>query len=186
MNVGTQLLRVYAPAPYGVAATSFRGVGPMDARFDHHRGSRHRPADDGERGVLYAARTLVCALGERFGDVGAITFEGHRIAALQLRTTVTLLDLRGTAARAAGTIPAIGMVGERDVTQAWSRWWYEQPELGEVGGLLYSSAQTGSEAVALWERCASALRAVGDWPLEAEEIRSEIEVAADELRLPIL
>lgn len=182
----TRLLRIYSPDPYGTGPTTFRAFGPTNARFDHHRSPRNAPAVDAECRILYAAPELTCALGERFGDERTITVSGNHLARLRLARDVELLDLRGLAARAAGTIPAIGSVGERDVTQAWSSWWHEHPDLQHVDGLTYVSAQTGLDCLALWQRAEDAIDCERDWPLDAPEIRDDLDLAADALDLPTL
>jgi hypothetical protein len=179
----SRLLRIYSPEPYRTGPTTFRAFGPANARFDHHRSSRSAPAVDPDCRILYAAPDLVCALGERFGDEGTITLSGNRLARLRLTRDIALLDLRGLAARAAGTIPAIGSVGEREITQAWSRWWHDHAALSRVDGLIYTSAQTGLDCIALWQRAEDAIDRDGDWPLGAPEIRDDLELAADELDL---
>jgi predicted NAD/FAD-dependent oxidoreductase len=77
------------------------------------------------------------------------------------------------------------MVGERSRTQAWSRWFYEHPDLQAAHGLVYASAQTGHDAHVIWERAAGAITAGEDWSLGAPEIQDDVELAADELNLPL-
>lgn len=179
------LLRIYAPGRHGTGPDRFRRFGPL-ARFDHHRAPFAAPADDDGRAVLYAGRSLVCCVAEVFGDVGLVQSDGFRFARLACTRRLRLLDLRAAAATAAGTIPAIGAVGERDVTQAWSRWWHEQAELTAVDGLLSTSAQCGEDAITLWERAEGALRVVRDLPLDAPELFDELTVAAHAVRLAVV
>ncbi len=180
---GDHLLRIYAPEPYDTGPLTFREFGPLN-RFDHHRSS-NGPQLDPERGTLYAGYELVCCVGEYFGDDGAVTRAGNRLTKLLVDDAVEVLDLRKEAATGAGTIPAIGGVGERSVTQAWARWWYEHPQLGKVAGLLFTSAQTGEDALAVWERAEGNFSVTADWGLEDDEIRDDLEVAAHALHLPI-
>ncbi|MGZ4201613.1 MAG: RES family NAD+ phosphorylase [Thermoleophilaceae bacterium] len=180
---GTGLLRIYAPASHGAGPLTFRRFGPL-GRFDHQRGDGG-PRLDRPRGILYAGSTLVCCVGEFFGDQGSITRAGNRLARLVVKKPLATLDLRGRAATGAGTIAAIGGVGERATTQAWARWWYEQPQLAEVAGLLYKSAQTGDDALALWERAKGSLGVSEDWGLDDPEIRDDLELAAYALSLPL-
>lgn len=182
LAAGQVLLRAYAD---GTRSDAFRSFGSLH-RFDHHRTDGDgRPQDDPERGVLHAAETLVCCLGERFDDEGQIELGGSRVGQLRLVEELALIDLRGTAATAVGTITAIGMVGERAQTQAWSRWLYEHRDLSAAHGLVYSSAQTGHDGHVIWERAAGAISAGDDWSLGAPEIQDELELAADELNLPV-
>lgn len=180
---GDDLLRIYAPEPYDTDPLTFREFGPLN-RFDHHR-SANGPQFDSGRGILYAGYMLACCVGEYFGDKGAISRAGNRLTKLRVDHQREVLDLRGQAAIGAGTIPAIGGVGERSVTQAWARWWYEHPQLRDVTGLLYTSAQTGEDALAFWERADGSFTVTADWGLEDDEIRDDLEVAAHEVRLPI-
>jgi hypothetical protein len=136
---------------------------------------------------LYAAPTLLCCVGEYFGDAGAITLAGSRLARLRVNATIVVLDLRGTAATGAGTIPAIGAITPRAVTQAWARWWYEHPQLSSADGVLFSSSHSGEDSLALWERARGKLECPRGqhWPLESPSLADEIQVAADRLRLPV-
>jgi len=182
---GVRILRVYSPEPYKTGPLSFRDFGPL-RRFDHQRPGRIGPRRDRGRGILYAAYGLVCNVGERFGDEGAITKPGNRLARLAVTDELSVLDLRGPAATGAGTIPAIGGVGERHLTQAWARWWYEHPQLPKIDGLLYASAHSGRDAIALWERANGKVAEDADWDLGDEQIRDDLELAANELHLPTL
>lgn len=178
------LLRIHSGGD-AVAAVSFRRFGPL-LRFDHHRASPSDPQDDAQRGALYCARTLVCCVAEVFGDRGVVQRDGHRFARLAPMRELRLLDLRDAAATAAGTIPAIGSVGERELTQAWARWWYAHDDLRDLDGLVYTSAQCGHDAIALWERAETALRVVAECSLDASELSDELIVAAASVRLAVV
>ena len=185
---GTPLARVYAPEPYKTEPTTFREFGPIN-RFDHHRaaadGSRRR---DDDRGILYAAEEFTCGIGEYFTDQGAITLSGNKVARLTVIEDLRVLDLRGTAATGVGTIQAIGGDGKRSVTQAWARYLYEHPDLGNVDGLLYQSATTGLDALALWERAQDKLLCLPDdhWELADLAVYSEVLLAGTLLHLPVV
>jgi hypothetical protein len=183
--VGVRLLRIYSPEPYKTDPLTFRDFGPL-RRFDHQRPGKTGPGHDRGRGILYAAYELVCNVGERFGDEGAITKAGNRLARLAVTEALSVLDLRGPAATGARTIPAIGGAGERQVTQEWARWWYEHPQLAGIHGLLYASAHSGRDAIALWERANGKVAEDADWDLGDEQIRDDLELAANELHLPTL
>jgi hypothetical protein len=185
ITAGVSLLRIYAPEPYNTGPATFRDVGPIN-RFDHHRVDKRGPRRHRGRGVLYAGTGMVCCVGEYFGDQGSISRAGNRLARLTVTSPLNVLDLRETAATGAGTIPAIGGIGERRITEAWSRWWYEHPQLVGVDGLLYKSAHSGRDAVALWERAEGRLEATANLRLEDDAIRDDLEIAAGELHLPIL
>lgn len=185
INTGGRMLRLYAPEPYDTAPLTFRKYGPLN-RFDHHRAALTRPEVDSDRGILYAGSEFVCCVGEFFGDEGSITRSGNRVARLVTQGSLAVLDLRGTAAAGAGTIAAIGGVGERSVTQAWACWWYEHPALSTLDGLLYASAHTGKDALALWERAEGKLTVDADWALDDATLDDDLQLAAHELRLPLL
>ena len=181
------LLRLYAPAAHRATAAGFRTWGPHN-RFDHQRlGSEGRATVDRSRGILYGARTLLCCVGEFFAETGEITLPGVRLARLTVRGRLRLLDLRGTAANAAGTIPAISAVTQRSTTQGWARWWYEHPQLTDVDGLIYPASGSGEDAVALWERARGNVvcRRNHHWPLDDPDLDDELQLVSHRLRLPI-
>ncbi|HEY6691958.1 MAG TPA: hypothetical protein VI006_03855 [Solirubrobacteraceae bacterium] len=183
----TRLLRLYAPAVHNATPAGFRTWGPLN-RFDHHRAPPEAPRGiDRERGIVYAASALLCVAGEFFGDQGEITLPGARLARLTVTEPLRLLDLRGTAATGAGTIPAIGAITQRATTQAWARWWYEHPQLPGVEGLLYTASHSGQDAVALSERTRGKVvcRSGQHWALDDPVLADDLELVAYRLRLPI-
>lgn len=146
------LIRIFDPTRYGATATGFRNYGPI-SRFDHHGSYKNKI--DPNRSVIYAGRTLSCCLVEIFGDGGIIAIEQQQVAFLTLASNnnVRLLDLRGSGAMAAGTVAAISSVTQRDISQAWGKYFYEHPELyGEIEGLIFSGAHNGEDAIMLYER----------------------------------
>jgi hypothetical protein len=153
LPVGTDLFRIYDPdAPHGPRdSKAFRWYGPF-ARFDHHRGTGGRE----RRGIWYAGLTLSCAVVEAF-DIGIVEAGTKRLARLRTTRELSLLDLRGRAAMRAGTVAAIS-AGDHSLSQPWSRYFWEHPEIyGELDGLFYLSAHNGEPAVALYERARDAL-----------------------------
>jgi hypothetical protein len=113
---------------------------------------------DPERSVIYAGFTLSCCLVEIFGDGGVIRIEQQQLALITLKDTFKLLDLRGSAAMAAGTVAALSSITERDISQAWGRYFYESPYLyGEIDGLIFAGAHNSEDAVVLYERAKSKL-----------------------------
>jgi len=185
---GSRLVRLFDPSRHGATATGFRSYGPL-LRFDHHRGrDAGEPAEDTERGIYYAAFTLSGGLVEIFGDTGVVDLGSHHVASPILRRDLRLLDLRGSGAMRAGTKAAIAKVSDRGLSQAWSRHFYETPEVyGEVDGLIYLNAHNDEEAVALYERADDAL----DCPLERvmrlddEALRAAVLEAADDNNLVV-
>jgi len=182
-----RLLRIYAPDRYRAAPVRFRTRGPY-SRFDHQRAAPDGSARvDSSRGILYAGPTFLGCTGEYFGDAGEITRRGNRLARLSVVERIRLLDLRGTAATGAATIPAIGGISQRATTQEWARWWYAHPQLREADGLVYTSANTGEDAVALWERARGKIvcRRHNHWGLDDERLTDDVRLAASRLHLSV-
>jgi RES domain len=187
LDRGERILRIYAPGRYGAAPARFRTRGPYK-RFDHQRaGADGAPRVDSRRGILYAGRTFLGCVGECFSDAGEITRRGNRLARLSVLEPIELLDLRGTAATGARTIPAISGISQRATTQAWARWWYEHPQLHGVEGLMYAAASSAEDAIALWERARGkvACRRHNHWGLDDDRLADEVHVAASELHLAV-
>lgn len=187
LDPGVPLLRIYAPGRYGAGPARFRTRGPYK-RFDHQRaGPDGRPRVDSRRGILYTGATLVSCVGEYFGDTGEIARTGNRLARLSVLAPLKLLDLRGTAATGAGSLPAISAITQRATTQMWARWWYEHPQLAGAHGLIYSAAHSGEDAVALWERARGrvACRGANRWGLDDLRLDNDLHFAASRLRLAL-
>jgi RES domain len=145
---GTDLFQIYDPLPpHGPRdGSAFRWHGAF-ARFDHHRraGARER------RGIWYGGLTLSCAVVEAF-DIGVVEPATKGLARGRVTRDLHLLDLRGRAAMRAGTVAAIS-AGDHSLSQPWSRYFSEHPEIyGEIDGLYYPLAHNGELAVALYER----------------------------------
>lgn len=155
LNRNDELLRIFDPTKYENTAVSFRNYGPV-SRFDHHR--QYPNKIDPDRSVIYASPTLSCCLVEIFGDGGIIKIERQQLAFITLRNALKLLDLRGSAAMAAGTLSSISSITERDISQAWGSYFYENSELyGEIDGLIFAGAHNCEDAVCLYERAESKL-----------------------------
>lgn len=154
LEAETKLIRIFDPTKYNTQALSFRYFGPV-SRFDHHpiTGSLNQPQLDSHRGVIYAAFTLSSCLVEIFGDGDVIEVKQQEVASIHLAMDLNLLDLRGNNAMKAGTVSAIAKTANRSLSQAWSRYFYEQRELyGEIDGIIYSNAHNDEDAVGLYER----------------------------------
>src|SRR6059058_1483310 len=148
LSAGADLFRIYDPdAPHGPRdGKAFRWRGPY-ARFDHQRGTGGRE----RRGIWYGGLTLSCAVVEAF-DIGLVEPGTKRLARARATRDLLLLDLRGRAAMRSGTVAAIS-AGDHSLSQPWSRYFWEHPEIyGELDGLLYPSAHNGEPAVVLYER----------------------------------
>lgn len=182
----TTLLRVYSPLPYKARALTFREHGPYN-RFDHQRPTAGGPPRlDRGRGILYAGFDLVCCLGEFFADSGTIAIDDTFVATLDVIAELLVVDLRGTAALGVGTTQAISSISQRKTTQAWGRYLYEHPELRHAHGLYYEASNSGRDALALFERANKRLALQRALALGASEIDADLQMAAHELRLPII
>ena len=153
LSKGDELIRIFDPNRFSATATSFRGYGPI-SRFDHHR--EYSNNIDPDRSVIYAGRTFSCCLVEIFGDGGTISIADWQVAFLTLTQRMKLLDLRGKVAMGAGTVAAISSITQRNISQPWGRYFYDNPNLyGEIDGLMFSGAHNGEDAIALYERAKS-------------------------------
>ena len=156
LKSGAELIRIFDPTRYSATATGLRNYGPI-SRFDHHRDFPNKI--DSERSVIYAGFTLSCCLVEIFGDGGVIEIKQQQIAYITLKQNLKLLDLRGSAAMAAGTVAAISSITQRDITQKWGKYFYEHPELySMVDGLIFSGAHNSEDALLLYERAKSHIK----------------------------
>lgn len=125
-----------------------RSYGPLpSARFDPHP---EPPGGGSGELVLYAAATLLTALAERFQHNREIRRADptNPIAyAWRPVRRVTLIDLRGPGAVALGAAHAIGSY-RKDITRRWARALRSTWPMAD--GILYASAMTGQDCLALW------------------------------------
>ena len=131
------LVRIFDPTKHNTNALSFRYYGALE-RFDNQQYSRDAPANDEERGIYYAGFTLSCCLVEVFGDKRTIEVGNYCVALVELKRPLSLLDLCGTPAIANGTVVALSSVSERDISQSWSRYFYDNYDTyTKVDGIIY-------------------------------------------------
>jgi hypothetical protein len=150
LGIGAELIRIFDPTKYSATAIGFRNYGPI-SRFDHHR--KYPNKIDPDRSVIYAGRTLSCCLVEIFGSGGVIEVKQQQVAFITLTNSLQLLDLRGLGAMAAGTVAALSGITQRQISQAWGKYFYENPELYDaLDGLIFSGAHNGEDAIILYER----------------------------------
>jgi hypothetical protein len=183
LKSGTTIQRIFNPTSYGATAIGFRYYGPL-SRFDHQ--DNKQPKIDKERGIIYAGLNLSCCLVEVFGDDEVIKIEQQQVAYITLKQSLNLLDLRDSGAWDAGSATTMAADGRRRLTQAWSRYFYENPDLyGDLEGLIFSNAHDGQAAIALYERAASKLLSVGVSVLNLNEptIRESVLAIANRLNL---
>jgi hypothetical protein len=168
------LIRIFDPTKYDTSAISFRNYGPI-SRFDHHRECPQKL--DPDRSVIYAGRTLSCCIVEIFGTGGVVKLRRQQVAFITLGDTLKLLDLRGSAAMAAGTVAAISSITERDISQAWGKYFYENPQLyGNIDGLFFAGAHNAEDVIVLYERAKSKLASakIDILPLNHPDLRDGI------------
>jgi len=176
-----EIFRIFTPGRYNTKALTFRDFGPLH-RFDHHRPAHNsQPKIDSQRGIYYAALTLRTCLIEIFGDTGAIAIDKQKVARPIVTSPIKLLDLRGFRAIKAGSVAAVSMIRERNLTQEWSRYFYKRTNIYSlIDGLIYSSAHNGEEAIALYERAKNKLECPENniIDLNNRKLRSHIQKVA--------
>lgn len=180
-------MRIFDPTRHNTNALSFRYYGPVE-RFDHQRysqdaSSTNKASTDEERGIYYAGFTLSCCLVEVFGDKRTIEVGNCCVARVGLTRPLSLLDLCGTPAMANGTVYALSSVSERDISQSWSRYFYDSYNLyTKVDGIIYHNAHNSEQSVGLYERAKDALSCSPNdmMPLNHRELRTEIRKVAEE------
>ena len=167
LKSGTTIQRIFDLTSYGATAMGFRYYGPL-SRFDHQRSKQ--PGMDKERGIVYAGFNLFCCLIEVFGDDKAIKVKQQQIAIINLKQSLKLLGLKESGAWDAGSVATMAVDGRRKLTQAWSRYFYENPDLyGNIEGLIFNNAHDGQMAIALYERASPKLLSAGVSVLDLNE-----------------
>lgn len=189
VKANTPLVRIFNPASrYKTQANTYRFFGPL-LRFDHQQpltvkeAIKFKGKQDPKRGITYWGYTLSCCLVELFGDTKIVEFQDYSVAIAIIKQPLLLLDIRGTGAMAAGSVAALGSVADRYVSQAWSRYFYEQTDIYQkVDGILYSNAHNGEKAVALYERSEPIISnaSIQTRPLKDRSIRHLIDAAVAE------
>lgn len=182
VNKSKCLVRIFDPTRHNTKSLTFRHHGPLE-RFDHQRYSRDAPLPDQERGIYYAGFTLSCCLVEVFGDKRTIEVGNYCVALVELKRPLSLLDLCGSPAMANGTVVALSSVSERDISQSWSRYFYDNYDTyTKVDGIIYHNAHNSERSVALYERAFDALSCSPRdvMPLKHKALRTEIRKVAQE------
>ncbi len=150
-----------------------------------------KPCDDLLRGIYYVApvHLLSSCLVEIFGDTGCIEITDHQIALITTISHLKLLDVRGSGAMRAGANDAtLAKTEKRGLSQAWSRYFYEQKEIyPEIEGIIYRNAHNDEEAIAIYERAKHLLTCPPEnvFPLKHELFRGPILKAAQENNLEV-
>ena len=177
---GTTVVRLYNPSLYNAQALAFRTCGPI-SRFDHHRAPYPSCAEDPERGIIYGAFALSSCIVEVFGDRKVIEVGTWQVAALNTTRLLTLLDLRGHGAMRAGTVSAVCKESNRQFSQEWSRYFYENSFIyTNIDGLAFYNAHNDEETFAFYERANGAFRCGSKdlQPLRHNSLRTAIQEIA--------
>jgi RES domain len=185
LATGSKLIRIFDPTRYQTKALTFRYNGPRH-RFDHHRGNSTAPQDDPERGVYYAALTLSGCLVECFGDPGVIEIKDQSVCHVDITRPLKLLDIRNSGAMKAGSVSALAKTADRNLSQEWSRYFYEHQSIYSlIDGIIYFNAHNDDEAIVLYERSKNGLACSDNqiFRLDNSRLRSAIQVAALENNL---
>lgn len=84
-----------------------------------------------------------------------------------------------------GTLSAVGSVVSRRLSQAWSRYYYADPQFKQPDGLYYRGAHNAEHCVALYERARDALVVDDDRLLSDPLYEGDILTTADAYGLTI-
>ncbi len=177
---GTTVVRLYDPSLYNAQALAFRTLGPV-SRFDHQRAPYPGCNNDPERGIIYGAFVLSSCIVEVFGDRKVIEVGTWEVAALNTTRLLTLLDLRGHGAMRAGTVAAVSKESNRQFSQEWSRYFYDNGFIyTNIDGLAFYNAHNDEEAFAFYERAEGAFQCGPKdlQPLRHNSLRTAIQEIA--------
>ena len=181
LEPGTELRRIYKDKD-GRTEKTFNYKGPY-GRFDHHRYLINDPQVEKDRSVSYWGwgENLSCCLVEVFGDQRVIAKEDRiirRSALMELNQSILLLDLRGNGSMRIGSTAKLAKDGARKVTQAWSRYFYNNPQVfGEIDGLIYANSHNDENSICFYERAIPKLDSaiVQSIALDDPAIQTEIQ-----------
>ena len=153
----TRLARVYyTGGGHPMAWNSFRYVGPVNARWDHHLpNAQGNPCAQG-RGIYYTATDAKTCLAETFQSSRRIdrAYQAPWMVVFETVSPLLVLDLTGDFATRMGASMAIHS-GSRRRARDWARDLYEA--LTDIQGIQYSSSMNGgARAFALNERALKA------------------------------
>lgn len=171
LPINTELMRIFDPTTkYKTQALTFRYFGPLH-RFDHHRSAK-KPQLDSNRGIYYTAFTLSSCIVEYFGDSGVIDIQEQCVAIIQSTRPLLLLDIRGSGAMRAGSVSALAKTADRQLSQGWSRYFYDNEQIyRKIDGIIYFNAHNDEEAISLYERAENGLSCNPNQVIKLDEIR---------------
>jgi hypothetical protein len=142
-------------------------------RFDHIQENDTEPY----RSILYASPVmenssdsdevfidaLSGCIAEVYGDTRKMILNQDNediFIFFECTKSLHLIDLRSFGAMRAGTVSAISAIPDREISQSWSRIFYEN--FNDVDGILYLNAHNLKHAVALYDRCCGNLHLIGE------------------------
>lgn len=133
--------------------------------------------------MWYAARSLVGATAEAFGNLGFVEQRSdRRLVVVRVRSPLRLLDLAGTTARAFGLDQRIGSSTDYELCRDWARAFYEN--YADLEGVHWRGRQAGSLCVVLTDRAdMSKLEVVADNDLSEPTVWLRVARAARRCRL---
>ncbi|MBL1210485.1 RES family NAD+ phosphorylase [Geminocystis sp. GBBB08] len=172
LPTNTELIRIFDPTTkYKTQALTFRCFGPLH-RFDHHSSDGKKPQLNTDRGIYYTAFTLSSCIVEYFGDSGVIDIQEQCVAIVQSTRSLLLLDIRGSGAMRAGSVSALAKTADRELSQAWSRYFYKNEHIyRKIDGIIYFNAHNDEEAIALYERAENAVSCDSNQIIKLDDIR---------------
>ncbi|MGI0482094.1 RES family NAD+ phosphorylase [Geminocystis sp. CENA526] len=171
LPANSELVRIFDPTTkYKTQALTFRYFGALH-RFDHQRSDK-KPQLDAQRGIYYTAFTLSSCIVEYFGDSGVIDIQQQWVSIVQSTRPLLLLDIRGSGAMRAGSVSALAKTADRELSQKWSRYFYENEEIyRKIDGIIYFNAHNDEEAIALYERAENDLSCNQEQIIRLDNIR---------------
>lgn len=156
LPTGTRIARVYyAGSRYPIAWNTFRYLGPLDARWDHHLPNAGEAAKQ-QRGIYYAATDAKTCLAEVFQMTRRIdrAFQSPWLVVFETASPLRILDLTGDFTTRMGASMAIHS-GSRQRARGWARDLYAA--YPDICGIQYASSMNGgASALALNERALDA------------------------------
>ena len=171
LPINTELIRIYDPNRHNTKALTFRYFGPLH-RFDHHLSNGKKPQSNTDRGIYYTALSLSSCIVECFGDSGVIDIKEQYVAIVLSTRSLLLLDIRGRGAMKAGSVSALAKTADRQLSQKWSRYFYENEHIyRKIDGIIYFNAHNDEEAIALYERAKDSLNCNPHQVIRLDEIR---------------
>lgn len=161
LKKGTELWRIYfRGGRHPTRWNEFRHVGPVDARFDHHKGAK--PSKQ-TRSVLYAAIDPLTCLAEVFQKQRVLKRSQSDGWLVGFATTgdIELLDLTGRFPTQVGASMGL-MTGPRSISRNWARGFYTA--YTEVQGIRYPSSMYANAPVIVLNDRAERLGVIPEQP----------------------